>query len=288
MFSLYTEHIFRKTNHIPGVKINGHNINNLRYADDTVLIAEDEASLQDLVTAVKDESEKCGLLMNIKKTKVMLLTKDTKEKKVSTHIDHKEAEQVQSFTLVNLSQMMVETKEKSEVDLVLLKMHSQRDTKLVTNKSISLKTRLELTKCYVWSLLTYACDTWTLSKQMEAKIEAFEMWTYRRIMRISWKEMKSNAEVLKMICLKNTELVLSIKKKKLAYYGHVRRHNSLQKLVLEGKVDGKRGRGRRRKSWTGNVSEMTKMSMAQRSVKALDRSEWRTMVSNLYAETEPR
>ena len=71
-------------------------INNLGYADDTVLIAEDEASLQDLVNAIKDESEKCGLLMNIKKTKVMLLTKDTKE--ISIHIDHKEVEQVQSFT----------------------------------------------------------------------------------------------------------------------------------------------------------------------------------------------
>ena len=91
-----------------------------------------------------------------------------------------------------------------------------------------------------------------------------------------------------MICLKNTELVLSIKKKKLAYYRHVRKHHSLQKLVLEGKVDGKRGRGRRKKSWTGNVSEMTKMSMAQCSVKALDRSEWRIMVSNFYAETEVR
>ena len=83
---------------------------------------------------------------------------------------------------------------------------------------------------------------------MEAKIEAFEVWSYRRIMRISWKEMKSNApEVLKMIGMKTTELLLSIKKKKLAYYGHVRRHHSLQKLVLEGKLGGKRGRGRRRK-----------------------------------------
>ena len=91
-----------------------------------------------------------------------------------------------------------------------------------------------------------------------------------------------------MIGLKNTELVLSIKKKKLAYHGHVRRHRSLQKLVLEGKVDGKRGRGRRRKSWTDNVSEVTKMSMAQCSVKALDRSEWRIMVSLLYTETELR
>ena len=100
--------------------------------------------------------------------------------------------------------------------------------------------------------------------------------------------MKSNAEVLKMIGLKKTELVMSIKKKKLTYYGHVRRHNSLQKIVLQGEVDGKRGSGRRRKSWTGNVSEMTKMSMARCSVKALGRSEWRKMVSNLYAETELR
>ena len=96
--------------------------------NDTVLIAEDEASLQDLVTAVKDESEKCGLLMNIKKTKIMLLTKDTKVKKVSIHIDHKEVEQYNHLpTLVSLSQMMVKATEKSEVELVLLKMHSQRD-----------------------------------------------------------------------------------------------------------------------------------------------------------------
>ena len=129
MFNLYTGHIFRKTNHIPEVKINGHNINNLRYADDTVLIAEDEASLQDLVTAVKDESEKCGLLMNIKKTKAMLLKKDTKEKKVSIHMDHKEVEQVQSFTYLG---QLITDDGKSEGEIrsrigVLQKMHSQRD-----------------------------------------------------------------------------------------------------------------------------------------------------------------
>ena len=258
----------------------------MRYADDTVLIAEDEASLQDLVTAVKDESEKCGLLMNIKKTKVMLLTKNIKEKKVSIHIDHKEVEQVQSFTY--LGQLITDdgkSEGKIRRRIGLARNAFSKRCKLLTNKNISLKIRRRLTKCYVWSLLTYACDTWTLSKQMEAKIEAFEMWPYRRNMRISWKEVKSNAEILKMIGLKNTELVMSIKKKKRAYYGLVRRHHSLQKLVLEGKVDGKRGRGRRRKSWTVNVSEMTKMSMTQCSVKALERSEWRTMVPNLYTET---
>ena len=68
---------------------------------------------------------------------------------------------------------------------------------------------------------------------MEAKIEAFEMWSYRRIMRYLGK-MKSNAEALKMIGLKKTELVLSIKIKKLAYYGHGRRHHSLQKISVGG------------------------------------------------------
>ena len=180
IFNLYTEHIFRKTNHIPGVKIKGHNINNLRYAVDTVLIAEDEASLQDIVTAVKDESEKGGLLMNIKKTKAMLLTNDTEEKKVSIHIDHKDVEQVQSFTYLG---QLITDDGKSEVEIrsrigLAKNAFSKRYT-LLTNKNISLKTRIRLTKCHVWSLLTYACDTWTLSKQMEAKIEAFEMLLYQ-------------------------------------------------------------------------------------------------------------
>ena len=150
MFNLYTEHIFRKTNHIPGVKINGHNINNLRYADDTVLIAEDEASLQDLVTTVNDESEKCCSLMNIKKTKVMLLKKDTKQKKVSIHIDHKEVEQVQSFTY--LSQLITDDgKSEGEIrsSIGLAKNAFSKKYKLLTNKNISLKTRLRLTKFYV-------------------------------------------------------------------------------------------------------------------------------------------
>ena len=145
--------------------------------------------------------------MNIKKTKVILLTKDTKEKKVSIHIDHKEVEQVQSFTY--LGQLITDDgKSEGEIRsrIGLAKNAFSKRYKLLTNKNISLKTRLRLTKCYVWSLLTYACDIWTLSKQMEAKIDAFEMWSYRRIMRISWKEMKGNAEVLKMIGLKNAEL----------------------------------------------------------------------------------
>ena len=81
------------------------------------------------------------------------------------------------------------------------------------------------------------------------------MWTYRRVLRISWKEKVTNKEVLETMSLNNTELLKSIKKKKLSYFGNTKRHESLQKLILEGKVDGSRGRGRRRKSWTTNIAE---------------------------------
>ena len=134
--------------------------------------------------------------MNIKKTKIMLLTKDIKEKEVSIHIGHKEVKQVQSFTY--LGQLITDDgKSEGEIRrrIGLAKNAFSKRYKLLTNKNVSLKTRLRLTKCYVLSLLTYACDTWTLTKQMEAKIEAFEMWSYSRIMTISWKEIKSNAEV---------------------------------------------------------------------------------------------
>ena len=98
MFNLYTEFIFRETEHIPGLNVNGHNINSLRYADDTVLFAEDEEGLQKLLTAVQQVSEKYGLLMNLKKTKVMVLTKCKDVPKVTIKLDEKRIEQVNSFT----------------------------------------------------------------------------------------------------------------------------------------------------------------------------------------------
>ncbi|GFR60175.1 endonuclease-reverse transcriptase [Elysia marginata] len=113
------------------------------------------------------------------------------------------------------------------------------------------------------------------------------MWTYRRILRISWKEKTTNKEVLKTMNLNSTKLLRSIKKKKLSYFGHTKRHESLQKLALEGKVDSSRGRGRRRKSWTTNIAEMTNMRVNAAARAAMERDGWRSMASNLFKEKEP-
>ncbi|GFS21492.1 endonuclease-reverse transcriptase [Elysia marginata] len=107
--------------------------------------------------------------------------------------------------------------------------------------------------------------------------------------RISWKEKKKNKDVLEEIGLKYTELLKTIKTRQLAYYGHIRRHQSLQKTIMEGKINGKRQRGRKRKSWLGNMEETTTRRINECCEVALNREEWRrTIASNLWQETEQR
>ncbi|GFR89333.1 endonuclease-reverse transcriptase [Elysia marginata] len=105
--------------------------------------------------------------------------------------------------------------------------------------------------------------------------------------RISWKEKKKNKEVLEGIGLKHTELLKTVKTRQLAYCGHIRRHQSLQKSIMEGKINGKRQHGRKRKSWLGNIEETTTRLINECCEVALDREEWRdTIASNIWQETE--
>ncbi|GFR96083.1 endonuclease-reverse transcriptase [Elysia marginata] len=103
-------------------------------------------------------------------------------------------------------------------------------------------------KCFVWSPFLYASETWALNKNTEKRIEAMEMWIYRRMQRISWKEKVTNKKVLESVGLQRPEFLLTIQRRKMKYYGHLRRHDSIQKRILEGKIDGRRCRGRRRQT----------------------------------------
>ena len=93
--------------------------------------------------------------------------------------------------------------------------------------------------------------------------------------------MKTNEEYLKDIGMKERCLLNIIKRRKLAYYGHVRRHNTLQKTILQGSVSGRRGRGRRRTTWTMNIANMTERTINECSDLALDRELWRTMTADV-------
>ena len=125
---------------------------------------------------------------------------------------------------------------------------------------MNLDLKLRLIKCYVFSVLAYAAETWTYSIEIKRRIRAFEMWTYRRMLKISWTERVTNETVKQRVNVEE-ELVSVLARRKLKYAGHVLRGSGggLLSLVSKGFLEGKRGRGRRKKMWNTDIKEWTGM-----------------------------
>ena len=159
----------------------------------------------------------------------------------------------------------------------------QQKSKLLTSHDISYASKIRLVKCNIWATFLYGCETWTLTESIEKKITASEMWIYRRISRTPWTDKVTNQHVLQKINIKSTELVQMIRTRKAKFYGHVRRHDSLQRVIVEGK----RGRGRKRTGWTDNIKTHLGLPINTCAELALDRKKWRAMTPNLGSEKEP-
>ena len=148
--------------------------------------------------------------------------------------------------------------------------------KLLTSRQISLDLRKKMLNCYIFPIFMYGSEAWTISKAQEKKINALEMWCLRRMGRISWKEKKTNKEVCEI--MKHKPVLLNkIKSIKLTYYGHTKRHNQICKTVLEGKIEGKRARGRQRAMWTDNIREWTSLPLSESTRIATNRDAWRVI-----------
>ncbi|BFZ08972.1 hypothetical protein BsWGS_12011 [Bradybaena similaris] len=113
---------------------------------------------------------------------------------------------------------------------------------------------------------------------MEKKISAFEMKCYRKVLRIPWTEKRTNAEIRKNLHIEEDWLLTNIKRRKLAYFGHVKRHNGLERITLEGQVPGKRERGRLRRRWTQDAVDLLHKSLAEAGRLAQDREAYRVAV----------
>ena len=152
--------------------------------------------------------------------------------------------------------------------------------KILTSRNISIDLRSRIAKCYIWSTLLYGAETWTLTKVTSDKLEAFAMWLHRRMLRISWKEHKTNGEILHKMKT-NRSLLNTIKKRKCQYFGHIIRGSGVQRLLMEGRINGRRGRGTPRTMWTDNIKEWTKISYNDCIRVAQDREGWRSMTADL-------
>ena len=116
---------------------------------------------------------------------------------------------------------------------------------IFTNRNININTKINALKAYVWSVLLYGCECWTLNNDTKKRLEVAELWFLRRILRISWTEKKSNIEVIEMAMYK-ISLIRIIRERQMKFLGHICRKNRIEKQVLCGKIEGRRSRGRQR------------------------------------------
>ena len=171
-----------------GIKIAGRNTNNLRYADDTTLMAESEEELKSLLMKVKEESENTGLKLNIQKTKIMSSGPIT-----SWQIDGETVETVTDFTLGG-SKITADGDCSHEI-----KRHLPLGRKVMTNldsilksRDITLPTKVRLVKAMIFPVVVYGCERGTTQKAERWRIDAFELWCWGRLLRVPWTARRSN------------------------------------------------------------------------------------------------
>ena len=151
------------------------------------------------------------------------------------------------------------------------------------DRTIKLASKIRLMRPLVCSVFLYACETWTLTAELNKRIQATEMRCFRRILGISYKDHITNEEVINRIKQASgpyEDLLTTIKRRKLKWFGHVTRGNGLVKTVLQGTVRGQRKRGRQRKRWEDNITEWTGLKMGEAIRHAEDREGWRRLVFN--------
>ncbi|GFN95947.1 RNA-directed DNA polymerase from mobile element jockey [Plakobranchus ocellatus] len=155
---------------------------------------------------------------------------------------------------------------------------------ILTNKHISIETRKRALQCYIEPVLMYGCETWTISKQIQNKLEATEMWFLRRMLRIPWTAKKTNERVLNE-ANKRRSLVRTIRKRQATFLGHVIRRGKLEHLVTTGKFERKRSRGRQKeKIMDGLVTWLGPGKVSDTLAAVKDRDLWRDMIANAYKQ----
>ena len=170
-----------------GIKIGGRNINHLRYADDTTLMAEREEEIKSLLMKVKEESEKVGLKLSIQKTKIMASGPIT-----SWEIDGETVETVADFLFLG-SKITADGDCSHEIKRCLLlgmKVMTNIDS-ILKCRDISLSAKVLLVKAMVFPVVMYGCESWTLKKAEYRRIDAFEVWCWRRLLRVPWTARRS-------------------------------------------------------------------------------------------------
>ena len=178
-----------------GINIVSRNINNLRYADDTTLMAESEEELKSLLMKVKEESEKAGLILNIQKTKIIVSGPIP-----SWQIHGQKIETVRDLIFLG-SKITVDVDSNHELKRRLLFGRKAMTNlgSILKRRDITLPTKVHLVKAMAFPVLMYGCERAPIKKAEHQRIYPFKLWCWRRLLRVPWTERKSNQSILKEI-----------------------------------------------------------------------------------------
>ena len=220
---------------------------------------------------VKEESEKVGLKLNIQKIKIMASSPIT-----SWQID---GETVDDFIFLG-SKITADGDCSHEIKRCLFlgrKVMTNLD-RIVKSRDTTLSTKVHLVKAVVFPVVMYGCENWTIQKAEHWRIDAFELWCWRRLLRVPWTARRSNQSILKEIS-PGCSLIGLILKLKLQFFGHLmRRVDSLEKTLMLGGIGGRRRRGRQRMRWLDGIMDSVNMGLGGLREMVMDREARRAVV----------